>query len=44
MAMFRLADGKVTESWFMADEAGLLRQLGGKLTPAPGRIARSFRR
>jgi predicted ester cyclase len=33
MAMFRLADGKVTESWFMADEAGLLRQLGGKLPP-----------
>jgi predicted ester cyclase len=31
MAMFRLADGKVTESWFMADEAGLVRQLGGKM-------------
>jgi predicted ester cyclase len=33
MAMFRLADGKVTESWFMADEAGLMRQLGAKMPP-----------
>ena len=31
MALFRLADGKVTESWFMADEAGLMRQLGAKM-------------
>jgi predicted ester cyclase len=29
--VFRLADGKITEAWFMADEAGLLRQLGAKL-------------
>jgi predicted ester cyclase len=33
MALFRLADGKVTESWFMADEAGLMRQLGAKMPP-----------
>lgn len=30
-AIFRLADGKITEAWFMADEAGLLKQLGAKL-------------
>jgi predicted ester cyclase len=29
--VFRLADGKITEAWFMADEAGLLKQLGAKL-------------
>jgi predicted ester cyclase len=29
--VFRLAGGKVTEAWFMADEAGLLKQLGAKL-------------
>jgi predicted ester cyclase len=29
--VFRLADGKITEAWFMADEAGLLRQLGARL-------------
>jgi predicted ester cyclase len=29
--LFRLADGQITEAWFMADEAGLLRQLGGRL-------------
>jgi len=29
--VFRLADGKITEAWFMADEAGLLQQLGAKL-------------
>jgi predicted ester cyclase len=33
LAMFRLAGGKVTESWFMADEAGLMRQLGAKMPP-----------
>jgi steroid delta-isomerase-like uncharacterized protein len=31
LALFRLADGKVTESWFMADEAGLMRQLGARM-------------
>jgi predicted ester cyclase len=31
--VFRLADGKITEAWFMADEAGLLKQLGAKLPP-----------
>lgn len=30
-AILRLADGKITEGWFMADEAGLLKQLGAKL-------------
>ena len=29
--VFRLADGKITEAWFMADEAGLLQQIGAKL-------------
>lgn len=33
-AMFRLADGKITESWHMADEAGFLRQIG---QPLPAR-------
>ena len=28
---FRMADGKIAEGWFMADEAGLLRQLGQPL-------------
>jgi predicted ester cyclase len=27
-AIFKLADGRITEGWFMADEAGLLLQLG----------------
>jgi predicted ester cyclase len=31
MGLFRLADGKVTESWFMADEAGIMHQLGAKM-------------
>jgi predicted ester cyclase len=30
-ALFRLADGKMTEAWFMTDEAGLLIALGAKL-------------
>lgn len=29
-AIFRFADGKITEGWFMADEAGLLRQIGAR--------------
>jgi len=29
--IFRIADGKIVESWFMADEAGLLKQLGAQL-------------
>ena len=41
--IFKLADSKITEGWFMADEAGLLMQLGarlplrtdGKLIPPP---------
>lgn len=33
-ALFWLADGKITKSWFMADEAGLLRQIG---QPLPAR-------
>ena len=31
LGMFRLADGKITEAWFMADELGLLQQLGARL-------------
>jgi len=31
--VFRLADGRITEAWFMADEAGILKQLGAKLPP-----------
>jgi predicted ester cyclase len=31
LGIFRLADGKIVEAWFMADELGLLRQLGAKL-------------
>ncbi len=30
-ALFTLADGKITESWFLAEEAGLLRQLNARL-------------
>jgi steroid delta-isomerase-like uncharacterized protein len=30
-AIFTLADGKIVESWFMAEEARLLRQLGARL-------------
>jgi predicted ester cyclase len=29
--IFRLADGKIVESWFMADEVRLLRQIGATL-------------
>jgi len=31
LGYFRLSDGKIAEGWFMADEAGLLRQLGQPL-------------
>jgi steroid delta-isomerase-like uncharacterized protein len=31
IGLLRLADGKITEGWFMADEAGLLQQLGTAL-------------
>ena len=30
-AILRIAEGRVTEGWFMADEAGLLKQLGAEL-------------
>ena len=33
IGFFRLADGRITEGWFMADEAGLLRQLAAPLPP-----------
>ncbi len=33
IGLFRLAGGKITEGWFMADEMGLLNQLGAKLPP-----------
>jgi len=29
--VFKLANGKITEAWFMADEAGMLKQLGAEL-------------
>ena len=31
IAILRVAGGRVTEGWFMADEAGLLKQLGAQL-------------
>lgn len=31
VGFFRVADGKITDGWFMADEAGLLKQLGATL-------------
>lgn len=31
LGIFKLADGRITEGWFMADEAALLKQLGAKL-------------
>jgi predicted ester cyclase len=38
-AIFKLANDKIIEGWFMADEAGLLRQLGKPLPArADGRI------
>jgi len=33
IGVFRLAGGKITEGWFMADEVGVLRQLGVNLPP-----------
>lgn len=33
-ALFWMADGKITKGWFMADEAGLLKQIG---QPLPAR-------
>jgi len=33
VAILRIAGGRVAEGWFMADEAGLLKQLGAKLPP-----------
>ena len=32
-AILRILDGRIVEGWFMADEAGLLKQLGAKLPP-----------
>jgi predicted ester cyclase len=31
IAILKIANGRVAEGWFMADEAGLLKQLGAKL-------------
>ena len=31
IGIFRLAEGRITEGWFMADELGLLKQLGTQL-------------
>jgi predicted ester cyclase len=37
-AILRIVDGRIVEGWFMADEAGLLKQLGAKLpTRADGK-------
>jgi predicted ester cyclase len=33
IGIFRLADGRITEGWFLADELGLLKQLGTQLPP-----------
>jgi predicted ester cyclase len=33
VALLRIGGGRVTEGWFMADEAGLLKQLGATLPP-----------
>jgi predicted ester cyclase len=33
LGIFRVADGKIIEAWFMADELGLLQQLGARLPP-----------
>jgi steroid delta-isomerase-like uncharacterized protein len=33
MGIFKLADGKIIEASFMADETGLLQQIGAKLPP-----------
>ena len=33
VAILRIADGRVSEGWFMADEAGLLKQIGATLPP-----------
>ena len=33
IGIFKLAEQRITEAWFMADEAGLLLQLGAKLPP-----------
>jgi predicted ester cyclase len=39
IGIFRLADGRITEGWFLADELGLLKQLGTQLPPrADGRL------
>ena len=32
-AILRIVNGRITEGWFMADEAGLLKQIGAKLPP-----------
>jgi predicted ester cyclase len=38
-AILRIVDGRIVEGWFMADEAGLLKQLGAKLPPrADGKL------
>ncbi|HKA46447.1 MAG TPA: ester cyclase [Burkholderiales bacterium] len=33
IAVMRIVDGKMVEAWFMADEAGLLKQLGASFPP-----------
>jgi predicted ester cyclase len=33
LGIFRLADARITEAWFLGDDAGLLMQLGARLPP-----------
>ncbi len=33
IAILRVVGGRITEGWFMADEAGILKQLGAQLPP-----------
>ncbi len=33
LGIFRLANGQITEAWFLGDDAGMLKQLGAKLPP-----------
>ena len=35
MGLFRLVDGKITESWSNWDELGMTQQLGGRVVNVP---------
>lgn len=34
--IYRIADGKIVENWYLSDNLSLAEQLGMKLTPADG--------